>query len=136
MEDEINAYLKAKQKKSLELISEQIGLKKYYNFFDVFKLFKSFGFTKEIKFEEIVNYLPANYQIYNNIEDFTKGYINEYDIYKIYAINYGHIFVLIVVSSKDGTIISNYYGETINDFTMNIYYCLDIMCKPNPFCCN
>ncbi len=129
-------YLIEKLRQAKERINNVVGDKKYYNFYDVSKLLRDFSFTKEIALEEINDYLPATIPTVESIDSFSKGFISDYDLYKIYAVNYGSGFALIVVSSKDGNIVSNYYGEMINEFTMGIYYCLDIMCKDNPFCCS
>lgn len=131
MEQKIDEFLTRQMKKANELVEELVGRKKYYNYFDAVKVLRNFGYTKEIQFEEMMNYLPANYKEPDNIETFTKGFINDYHSYKIFAINQDHRFVIIIVASKDGVIIDRYYGETINEFTMFIYYCLDIICNCN-----
>ncbi|MGM9970841.1 MAG: hypothetical protein ACI35W_00330 [Anaeroplasmataceae bacterium] len=129
-------YLNEKLLEAIDYVNLVIGKKEYYTFNDVFILLKSFNFTKEIYLEDINDYLPSSLPLVESISSFSKGYISDYDIYKIYAINYGSSFAIIVVSSKDGNIVSDYYGDLFNDFTMKIYYCLSIMCKENPYCCN
>ena len=129
-------YILEKLDNAKKYVIENVGAKKYYNFYDAYKLLKSFSFTKEIDINELNDYLPATIPLVESIESFSKGYISDYDVYKIYAINYGSGFAIIVISSKDGKIISNYYGDMINDFTISIYYCLDIMCQDNPYYCN
>ncbi len=104
-----------------------IGIKDDYTYDDVYKLLKSFSYTEEIDFSEINSYIPSSLR-YDSVYEFTKGFITN-DDFKIYALNYGTGFILIVVSSLDGKHVNTYYGDTINDFTLRIYYALEIMCK-------
>ena len=60
----------------------------------------------------------------DNIYEYTKGFISD-DNYRIYALNYGTGFIIIVISGDD--YITGYYGDTINDFTLRIYYALEVM---------
>ena len=127
-------YILKHKEDSLIYIKEVLGDKSFYDFKDVFKLLKSFSFTKEITLEEINDYLPSNLPFPNGMYSFTKGYISDDDIFKIYAVNYGSGFIIIVVSSINGNSVNGYYGNIINDFTLKIFYCLDIIC--NRFSCS
>lgn len=122
-------YIYKKMLESEKYIYDLLGKKEKYTFLDVFKILSSFSFTKEILFEEIGLYVPTLYHYLTSIEDFSQGFISGRDDYKVYALNYGSSFAIIIVSSTDGCHIDNYYGDMFNDFTMNIYYCLDIMCS-------
>ncbi len=120
-------YIDEKLNEAKNYLYACIGEKKYYTYDDVYKLLRSYTYTEEIEFSEIDSYIPSSLK-YDSIIDFTKGFIIDKN-YKIYALNYGTGFILIVVSSSDGNIINSYYGDVINDFTLKIYYALEVMCK-------
>lgn len=119
-------YLDSKLNESYNLIERLIGIKDKYSFEDAYKLLNAFSFTQEISLDEISEYLPSAAKIPNDVFEYTKGFISNQN-YKIYALNYGSGFIIIVVGGT--SFIEDYYGDTINDFTLNIYYCLEIMCK-------
>lgn len=120
-------YIDSKLEEAKQYLYNIIGKKDYYTFDDVYKLLKSFTFTLEIDFSDLKDYISQSLN-YDNIIEFSKGFIIDKN-YKIYAINYGSGFVIIVVSSANGYNVTSYYGNIINDFTLKIYYALEIMCK-------
>lgn len=120
-------YIDSKLEEAKQYLYNIIGEKDYYTFDDVYKLLKSFTFTVEIDFCDLKDYISQSLN-YDNIIEFSKGFIID-ENYKIYAINYGSGFVIIVVSSANGYNVTSYYGNIINDFTLKIYYALEIMCK-------
>lgn len=123
-----DTYLELHLNDAKEYVFKMIGKKELYTSNDAYKLLKSFSYTEEIDFTDIPSYLPSAAKAPTDISSYTKGFINKYAVNNIYAINYGTGFVIIIISSENGYI-TNYYGDTINDFTLKIYYCLEVMIK-------
>lgn len=121
-------YLDEKLNEAKEYVNSIIGIKEEYTFNDALKLLKSFSYTQEIDFDELAEFIPASLH-FANLYEFTNGFIDDNSINQMYALNYGTGFIIIVLSSLDGKNINSYYGNTINDFTLRIYYALEIMCK-------
>ena len=119
-------YLDKKLIEAKNLVNKILGYKELYTQEDVYELLNAFTFTQEIDFSELHEFLPSAMKKPESIEEYTKGFIYN-DDYKIYALNYGTGYVIIVVDGKEYA--KGYYGDTINDFTLNIFYCLEIMCK-------
>lgn len=121
-------YIEEKLNEALSYVYKLIGKKELYTHEDALKLLNSFSYTEEIDLEDIPSFLPSARIAPRNLFEYTNGFISDYDNNKIYALNYGTGFIIVVISAQNGYI-TTYYGDTINDFTLRIYYCLEIMTK-------
>lgn len=119
-------YLEERLEEAKKLVDNLLTNKEFYTHDDAYKLLNSFSFAVEIEFSDIKSYLPSAVIMPDNIYEYTKGFIID-DNYKIYAINYGTGFIIIIISGTD--FVTGYYGDTINDFTLRIYYCLEYMTR-------
>ena len=119
-------YLEDKLDEAKSLVNNLLGNKEFYTHEDAYKLLNSFSFAIEISYSDIASYLPSAMVLPDTIYEYTKGFIID-DNYKIYALNYGTGFIIIIISGSD--FITGYYGDTINDFTLRIYYCLEYMIR-------
>lgn len=120
-------YIDEKLLEARSYVERLIGKKELYTHEDAYKLLNSFSFTQEIDFEEIPEFLPSAMKAPESILEYSKGFIDDETENRIYALNYGTGFIIIIISGNES--ISKYYGDTINDFTLRIYYALEIMCK-------
>lgn len=121
-------YINDHLNEALEYVNQMIGKKELYTHDDAYKLLKSFSFIQEIEFDEIKDFIPSAMKAPSSIEEYTSDFISSNYDNRIYALNYGTGFIIIIISAANGYITS-YYGDTINDFTLKIYYSLEVMCK-------
>lgn len=125
---EDNEYLSLKLKEAKDLVIKIVGLKEYYTQDDAYNFLSAYAFTQEIDFSELKDFLPSAMKTPESIEEYTKGFIDSRE-FKIYALNYGTGYVIIVVDGE--SYIKSYYSDVINDFTLKIFYSLEVMCKNN-----